>query len=870
MENKLSPEIYAFENKEWIDSLEYIIRTEDADRVQDLLERLLNHAKKKGISSPLEFNTPYLNTIPAIDEIPYPGNKDMEQKIENFIRWNAMAMVVKANKASDGIGGHISSFASSASLYEVGFNHFFRGADGDHPGDFVYFQGHTSPGMYARSFLEGRLSETQLKNFRRELKEGGGLSSYPHPRLMPDYWQFPTVSMGIGPIGAIYQARYARYLENHKLVAPSDQKVWAFLGDGEMDEPESMGAIKLASREQLDNLIFVINCNLQRLDGPVHGNGSVVQELEGAFRGSGWNVIKLLNGGAWDELLAKDSTGILAKRMGELVDGERQKLSISDGKYIREHFFGKYPELLELVKGMTDKDLEGLNRGGHDLQKIYNAYYNAFNHEGQPTVILAQTVKGYGMGDAGEARNVAHQQKKLNEEQMMVFRDRFKLPFTDDEVKAVPLYQFPENSPEYKYLQAQRQKLGGYLPKRNVDVKPISMPASKIFESFYKGSNGKDVATTMVAVKMMADMLNDKNIKDLVVPIVPDESRTFGMDALFRQVGIYAAHGQKYEPVDSKSFLYYKEAQSGAILEEGITEAGAMSSFMASGSAYANHGVNSIPFYIFYSMFGFQRIGDFAWAAADTRCKGFMIGATAGRTTLAGEGLQHQDGQSHLYALSIPGLKAYDPAFAYELAVIFEEGLKRMYVDGDENYYYITVMNDKYPMPAMPKGVKEGIINGLYRFAQANNNKYKLNLYGSGAIMSEVLKAADVLQQEYGIEADTWSITSYKSLYDNANEVEAANLFGEKRQKNNIEKATGDQYGIHICASDYVKALPLSIAKWFKGDFVALGTDGFGMSEDRASLRDHFQVDAKHIVEAALAQLKSQDVKITRKRTSKK
>ncbi len=869
MENKTNAEVYAFENKEWIDSLEYIIRNEDPDRVQDLLERLLNHAQKKGISSLLKINTPYLNTVSVQDEIPYPGNKEIEEKIENIIRWNAMSMVVKANKKSDGIGGHISSFASSASLYEVGFNHFFRGSDGEHPGDMVYFQGHTAPGMYSRSFLEGRLTEERLKNFRRELESGGGLSSYPHPRLMPDYWQFPTVSMGIGPIGAIYQARFRKYLENHKLLPESDQKIWAFLGDGEMDEPEAMGAINLAPREKLDNLIFVINCNLQRLDGPVRGNGSVVQELESAFKGAGWNVIKVLNSGAWDELLAKDSTGILAKRLGELVDGERQKLSISDGKYIREYFFGKYPELLELVKEKSDKELEGLGRGGHDVQKIYNAYHKAFNHKEQPSVVLAQTIKGYGMGDAGEARNVAHQQKKLNEDQMMVFRDRFNLPFTDEEVKSIPLFKFPKESQEMKYLQSHREKLGGYLPKRKVEAEAITMPAAKIFEAFYKGSNDKVVPTTAVAVKIMTDLLSDKNTKDLVVPIVPDESRTFGMDALFRQVGIYAPHGQKYEPVDSKNFLYYKEAQNGAILEEGITEAGSMSSFIAAGSAYANHGVNTIPFFIFYSMFGFQRIGDFAWAAADTRTKGFMIGATSGRTTLAGEGLQHQDGHSHLYALSIPGLRAYDPAFAYELAVIFEDGLKRMYVDGDENFYYITVMNDKYPMPAMPEGVKEGIINGMYQFSAAKKNEHNLNLYGSGAIMNEVLKASEILKKDYGVEANIWSITSYKALYDNANEVEASNLFGGKKQKNFIEQSLGDKEGLHICASDYVKAMPLSIAKWFKGEFTALGTDGFGMSESRESLRDYFQVDAKHIVDAALNHLKGKGVKVENKRNNK-
>ena len=869
MEKGNLAEIYEFENKEWIDSLEYIIKNESPERVQELMERLQNHAQKKGISSTLKFNTPYLNTIPVQQEVPYPGNATLEKKIEHIIRWNAMAMVVKANKASDGIGGHISSYASSASLYEVGFNHFFRGSDGDHPGDMVYFQGHVAPGMYSRSFLEGRLSEQQLKNFRRELKEGGGLSSYPHPRLMPDYWQFPTVSMGIGPIGAIYQARFARYLENHELIPKSDQKVYAFLGDGEMDEPEAMGAITLASREKLDNLVFVINCNLQRLDGPVRGNGSIVQELEAAFLGAGWNVIKLLNGGGWDELLTKDTSGLLIERLGELVDGERQKLSISNGAYIREYFFGKSPELLALVKDKSDKDLEGLERGGHDLQKIYNAYHAASEKKEQPSVILAQTVKGYGMGDAGEARNVAHQQKKLNEDQMMIFRDRFNLSFTDEEVKTIPLFKFEEASPEAKYLQSRREQLGGYLPKRKVDAPEFKMPDPKVFESFYSGSGDKDVPTTTVVVKILADILRDKNTKDIVVPIVPDESRTFGMDALFRQVGIYASHGQKYEPVDRETFLYYKEATNGTILEEGISEAGSMSSFIAAGSAYANHGVNTIPFFIFYSMFGFQRIGDFAWAAADNRCKGFMVGATAGRTTLAGEGLQHQDGHSHLLALSIPGLRAYDPAFAYELAVIFQDGLKRMYVDGEEIFYYLTVMNEKYPMPAMPKGVENDIINGLYLFKAEAKNTHKIKLYGSGAIMTEVLKAHDILKAEYGIPTDVWSVTSYKALYDNANAVEAANTFDGKHQKNHIQQVQKEEEGIHIFASDYVKALPLSLAKWFNGPVTALGTDGFGLSEDRASLRDHFQVDAAHIVTATLGQLKAKGVKITKKKTRK-
>lgn len=853
-------EVYEFENQEWIDSLEYIMKNSSSERVQDLLERLTIHAQEGGISFRHKTNTPYINSISSESELPFPGNVELETRIENLIRWNAMAMVVKANKASEGIGGHISSYASSASLYEVGFNHFFKGSDGVDRGDLVYYQGHTAPGMYARSFLEGKLSAAQLVNFRRELQKGGGLSSYPHPQLMPDYWQFPTVSMGLGAISAIYQARFCKYLINHNLIKDTDQRVWIFCGDGEMDEPESMGAISLAAREQLDNLTLIVNCNLQRLDGPVRGNSSVVQEFESMFNGAGWHVIKVLWGHEWDKLFAKDTTGILIARLGELVDGERQKLSISDGAYIRTYLFGTSPQLLDLVSDMSDSDLEGLSRGGHDLTKIYNAYHAATQHKGEPTVILAQTIKGYGMGDAGEARNVAHQQKKLNQEQMLLFKNRFDLPISDAEVADIPLYRPDEQSVEVQYIKSQRERLGGFLPQRKVNVAAIKMPDKKVFESHYAGSGDKVLPTTMVAVKILTDLLRDKNTKQLMVPIVPDESRTFGMEALFREVGIYASQGQLYEPVDSESFLYYKEAKNGAILEEGITEAGAMSSFIAAGSAYASHGVNTIPFYMFYSMFGFQRIGDFAWAAADTRCKGFMMGATSGKTTLAGEGLQHQDGSSHLIALTVPGLRAYDPAFAYELAVIMEDGLQRMYVDGEEVYYYITVMNEKYPMPAMPKGVKEGILNGLYPFIKARKNTHNINLYGSGAIMTEVIKAHHILKETYKIQSHVWSITSYKQLYDNANAVEASRLFESSDTLNTIESALGDKEGIHVCASDYMKALPLSIAKWFKGSFTALGTDGFGLSENRATLRDHFAVDAPHIVEAVLSQLKNKGI----------
>lgn len=847
----------AFENREWLDSIDYIIKNNEPERVEEIFDLLRNRITEKGILLSHQLNTPYVNTIPKPEESLYPGNRETERKIKSIIRWNAMAMVVQANKKKDGIGGHISTYASAATLYEVGFNHFFRGGDGEEPADLVYFQGHASPGIYARSFLEGRISEKMLENFRRELNPDGGLPSYPHPRLMQDYWQFPTVSMGLAPIMAIYQARFNKYLQDKGLLDAPNQKVWAFLGDGEMDEPESMGALTLASREELDNLIFVINCNLQRLDGPVRGNGSIIQELEAAFKGAGWNVIKVAQGENWDPLLEKDKNGALKKRLGELVDGERQKFSIAGGDYIRKEFFGKSDELKSLVKNLGDDDLAKLRRGGHDPQKVFNAYKRAMESKNAPTVILAQTVKGYGLGEAGEGRNITHQQKKLNEEELMHFRDRFDIPISDEDVAKAPFYRPEDDSEEIKYLIERRKKLHGFLPKRNRGKSKFEMPEPKVFEELLRSTGKREVATTQAAVQLLSKLLKDKNTGKLIVPVVPDESRTFGMDALFRQAGIYAHKGQLYEPVDRESLLYYKEAENGAILEEGITEAGSMSSFIAAGTAYSTHQINCIPFYVFYSMFGFQRVGDFMWAAADARAKGFLLGGTAGRSTLAGEGLQHQDGHSHLLALTIPTVRAYDPAFAFELAVIIRDGIKRMYSDGEEIFYYITVMNEKYRMPPMParKEIETGIINGMYKYRSSQKNTHNIHLLGSGSILNEALEAADILKKEYDIFPEVWSVTSYKMLYDDAVETERVNRFNEKKRKSYIEECTGTDEGTFIAASDYMKALPLSVARWFPGKFTALGTDGFGLSDHREELREHFEIDARHIVWETLLNL---------------
>src|SRR6187549_419836 len=743
-------QLEALETREWLDSLDDVLKHGGPARVGTLLRELGIHAQKSGVRLPFTANTPYINTINADEQVPYPGSREIERRIKSIVRWNAMAMVVRANKLEDGIGGHISTFASSATLYEVGYNHFFRGRDNGNEGDVVYFQGHGSPGIYARAFLEGRLSQEQLVNFRREFNPGGGLSSYPHPWLMKDFWEFPTVSMGLGPIMAIYQARFNQYLEDRGLKPKTDAKVWAFLGDGETDEPESLGAITLASREKLDNLIFVINCNLQRLDGPVRGNGQIIQELEAIFRGAGWNVIKVIWGTEWDSLLEKDHDGVLVKRMGEVVDGEYQKYAVESGDYVRKHFWGADPRLLDMVKHLSDEQLKKLTLGGHDPVKVYSAYRAAVTHTGQPTVILARTIKGYGIGEAGEGKNITHQQKKLNEDELKAFRTRFGIPIGDDEVSKAPFYRPSENSPEVSYLLERRRQLGGFVPTRKFHVEPIKgdgLPA--LFSEFHKGSEGKKVSTTMAFVGMLRRMLGDKEIGELIVPIVPDEARTFGMEGLFRQVGIYSHVGQLYEPVDMDTLLYYKEAKEGQILEEGITEAGSISSFIAAGSAYATHGINTIPFFIYYSMFGMQRVGDLVWAAADTRTRGFLLGGTAGRTTLSGEGLQHQDGHSHLLSLAVPNLISYDPAFAFEIAVIIEDGIRRMYKDGESIFYYITVMNEQYEMLPMPEGSRDGILKGLYKLrpagktASARSSKstrsgetvLRAQLLGSGAVL---------------------------------------------------------------------------------------------------------------------------------------
>ncbi|MBD3309222.1 pyruvate dehydrogenase (acetyl-transferring), homodimeric type [candidate division KSB3 bacterium] len=861
MARKDNREIYEQENQEWIASLDYVIQHESPERVQELLGTLQAHAQQFGIQFSCPGYSAYINTISADQQVPYPGNREIERRIKSLVRWNAMAMVVRANRESSGIGGHISTYASAATLWEVAFTHFLRGSNDQHNADLVYFQGHAAPGAYARSFLEGRLSMQQLENFRRELKPDGGLSSYPHPRLMPEYWQFPTVSMGLAPIQAIYQARFMRYLEDNGLKEPSDQKVWAFLGDGEMDEPESLGAITLAARERLDNLIFVVNCNLQRLDGPVRGNGQIIQELEAAFRGAGWNVIKVIWGSDWDVLFEKDTDDVLVSHLGCVLDGEMQKYAVEGGEYIREHFFGRDPKLLKLVENYSDEQLQKLRRGGHDPVKVYNAYHAAVHHEGSPTVILAHTIKGYGLGEAGEGRNITHQQKKLNEAELKYFRSRFGIPLSDEDVDDAPFYKPDDDSEEMKYLLDRRKQLGGFLPQRATDrAETIEEPAAELFQEFLEGSGDREVATTMVLVHLLSKLLKTKPLGERVVPIVPDESRTFGMDALFRKVGIYSHKGQMYEPVDKESLLYYKEAKDGALLEEGITEAGSLASFIAAGTSDSSYGITMIPCFIFYSMFGFQRVGDLIWAAADARARGFLVGGTSGRTTLPGEGLQHQDGQSHLFAFAVPNVRAYDPAFAYEVAVIVQEGIRRMFIEQEDLIYYLTVMNEKYAMPPMPDDkVRDGILNGMYRFKASENPKKKkhVNLLGSGAILNEVITAGKTLEEDYGVSADIWSVTGYKQLYDDANTVDRWNRLhpdADPRQTY-IRQCFPEEGGIFVAASDYVKAVPLAASSWFPGRFTALGTDGFGHSDDRAALRDHFEVDHRHIVLAALAEL---------------
>jgi len=834
--------------------LESVLREKDP-RLPLLFERLRARMEESGIPLPRSVNTSYVNTIPVSEEPSYPGNRELERRIKSYLRWNAMAMVVKANRLHAGLGGHISTYASAATLYEVAFNHFFRAHD------MVYFQGHAAPGIYARAFLEGRIDAAVLHNFRRELAEGGGLSSYPHPYLMPGFWQFPTVSMGLGPLMSIYQARFNRYLKARGLASAEEPRVWCFVGDGEVDEPETLGAITLASREHLDNLTWVVNCNLQRLDGPVRGNGKIIQELEAAFRGAGWNVVKVIWGSDWDPLLARDTRGLLLKRMEEALDGDFQKYSVEPGSYTRKHFFGRYPELLEMVSTLTDEQIRKLRRGGHDPQKVYAAFDAALHHRGAPTVVLAKTVKGYGLGEGGEGRNVTHQQKKLNERELREFRARFEIPIGDEEVVETPFYRPPADSPEITYLRERRAALGGFLPERKASQERLAVPTLENLGEFLRGSERFEVSTTMAFVRLLSMLLRNGSIGRRVVPIVPDEARTFGMDPLFREVGIYASKGQLYEPVDRESLLYYHEAKDGQVLEEGITEAGAMSSFIAAGTAYATQNVPMIPFFVYYSMFGFQRIGDLIWAAGDSRARGFLLGATAGRTTLNGEGLQHEDGHSHVLAATVPSVRAFDPAFAYEVAVIIQDGLRRMFAEGEDCLYYLTLYNENYGMPPMPEGVAEGILSGLYKFRRSSlPSPLRAQLFGSGPILREALRAQGILEERYGVSADVWSATSYKQLRSDALNVRRWNMLhpGEEPRRSYIERTLENEEGVFVAASDYMRLVPDQIAPWVPGGLTTLGTDGFGRSDTRPALRRYFEVDAEFIVIAALYALAEQ------------
>jgi len=841
---------------EWIEAFDQIVDEGGARRGTQLLEALSRRAREMGVDVPVQLNTPYLNTISVDEEFDYPGDRVIERRIKSLIRWNAMAMVHRQNKKDKGIGGHISTYSSLATLLEVGYNHFFHATYGDQPGDFVYFQGHASPGVYARAFLEGRLNEQHLENFRHELREHPGLSSYPHPWLMPDFWRFPTVSMGIGPLNAIYQARFMRYLENRNIIQKTPRKVWAFVGDGETDEPESMGSLTLASREKLDNLIFVVNCNLQRLDGPVRGNGKIINELEAAFRGAGWNVIKVIWGSDWDQLLARDQSGLLLKRMEECVDGEYQNFKAKGGAYVRKEFFGKYPELLELVADMSDDDLYRLHRGGHDPKKVYNAYKKAMETKGVPTVILAKTVKGYGLGSA-EARNATHGEKKLSDEALAAFRTRFEIPIPDQEAHDGSFYKPAEDSPEIEYLQQRRKELGGYIPMRQVPASNFVAPPLEFFAESLTGSKDRSVSTTMAFVGILRHLLKDPKIGKLIVPIIPDEGRTFGMESIIRQVGIYASQGQLYKPHDQDMVLYYREAKDGQILEEGITEAGSMASFTAAGAAHSNYQVQMIPFFTYYSMFGFQRVGDLIWAFADARGKGFLMGGTAGRTTLSGEGLQHQDGHSVVLSSTVPTCATYDPAFAYELAVIIQDGIRRMYQEREDLFYYITLYNEDYVMPEMLEGSREGILKGIYKYKAASGAKATLQLFGSGPILNEALRAQDILAEKYGLAADVWSVTSYNELRRDALAVERWNRLhpGEPVKQPYILTALEGAEGPIIAASDYMKVVPDQLSPWLSTRLVTLGTDGFGRSENRDYLRRHFEVNAESIVGATLSRL---------------
>ncbi len=858
-EPKNVSDVEEIEIQEWLSSLDYVLKHGSVEQAQKILHQLQIRAQEAGVTLPFTVNTPYVNTLHPSKQPTFPGNRDIERRIKSIIRWNAMAMVVRGNRAEAGIGGHISTYASAATLFEIGFNHFFRARTDNFCGDFVYFQGHASPGVYARAFVEGRLSEKNMDNFRRELQPGGGLSSYPHPWLMPNFWQFPTVSMGLGPIMSIYHARFIRYLEDRGLKTKDDSKIWVFMGDGECDEPESLGAITMASREKLDNLIFVINCNLQRLDGPVRGNGKIIQELEAIFRGAQWNVLKVIWGSEWDDLLEKDTEGLLAKRMGEVVDGQYQKYSVETGEYIRNDFFGSNPKLLEMVKHLSDEQLQKMKRGGHDPEKVYAAYKAASDFKGAPTVIIAKTIKGYGLGESGEGKNITHQQKKLNEDELKEFRTRFNIPISDSEVTKAPFYRPQEDSPEMIYLRERREKLGGYLPKRFEKSTPLSTPTEESFAEFFKGTGDRSVSTTMAYVKVLSQLLKDQHLGKLVVPIIPDEARTFGMDGLFRQCGIYSHIGQIYEPVDKQSLAYYKEATDGQILEEGINEAGAISSFIAAGTAYSTFGINTVPFYTYYSMFGPQRVGDLIWAAADMRCRGFLVGATSGRTTLNGEGLQHQDGHSHLLLSSVPTCCAYDPAFAYELAVIIRHGIDRMYEQQENVFYYLSIGNEEYIMPPMPEGVKDGILKGLYRFRASDkkNSTLRAHLLGSGAIMNQVLEAQKILEEKYAVATDVWSATSYNELRRDGLQAERWNLLHpkEKPKVSYIAECMKNETGVFVAASDNLKALPDGIRQWMPAPFISLGTDGFGRSDSRKALRDFFEVDSRHIAFATLVGL---------------
>lgn len=852
------PDIDPQETQEWLEALDGVLEVEGPQRAHFILEKLIEKARRSGAYLPYNATTAYVNTIWPGQEEPSPGDHELEHRIRSYNRWNAMAMVVRANKVSSELGGHIASFASAATLYDVGFNHFWHPPSADHGGDLVFFQGHSSPGVYARAFLEGRITAEQLDHFRQEV-DGRGLPSYPHPWLMPGFWQFPTVSMGLGPIMAIYQARFMKYLKDRGLLDTDDRKVWAFMGDGEMDEPESLGAISLAVREKLDNLVFVVNCNLQRLDGPVRGNGKIIQELEADFRGAGWNVIKVIWGSYWDSLLARDTAGLLLKRMEEAVDGEYQVFKSKDGAYVRQHFFGKYKELLAMVANMSDDDIWRLNRGGHDPHKIYAAYSAAVNHKGQPTVILAKTIKGYGMGESGEGQNITHQQKKMGTTSIKAFRDRFDIPIPDDKLEEVPFFKPAEDSAEMKYFRERVAAMGGSVPQRRQKAAPLEVPELTAFQALLDASGEREMSTTMAFVRILNVLVRDKNIGKFVVPIVPDESRTFGMEGMFRQLGIYSSVGQLYRPQDADQLMYYKEDKSGQILQEGINEPGAMSSWIAAATSYSTHGLSMIPFYIFYSMFGFQRVGDLAWAAGDSRARGFLLGGTAGRTTLNGEGLQHEDGHSHLISSTVPNCVSYDPTFAYELAVIIQDGLRRMVKDQEDVFYYITVMNENYAHPGMPDGAREGILKGMYlwRGARGERREATVQLLGSGTILREVIAAADLLEQDWGVTADVWSCPSFTELRREGMEVERWNLLHpeEPQRKSHVEQCLDGRPGPAVAATDYIRTFADQIRPQVKRNYKVLGTDGYGRSDFRQKLRMFFEVDRHYVAVAALKAL---------------